>query len=120
MSLAHLSPDRPDLKSKEYLGDGAYVGMRGVDVDLWTTDGVRVTNQIVLEPSVLRVFIDWIRQSTLIEGLKTKEYLGGGAYVSMGYDGHVDLRTTDANRIILEPWVLQVFLGWIRQSTPIE
>lgn len=67
--FAQLKPDRPDLKAaKEYIGDGVYAGLSPYgDVDLWTTDGVSVTNRIVLEPSVLHALVDWIRRHTTIE-----------------------------------------------------
>jgi len=66
--MSQLDPSRPDLTARLYLGDGAYVGMsQWGDVDLWTTDGIRVTNRIVLEGPVLHALVDWIRTNTSIE-----------------------------------------------------
>lgn len=36
-----------------YLGDGAYASFDGYGFELTTSDGIRVTNRIYLEPDVL-------------------------------------------------------------------
>ena len=46
---------------KTYLGDAVYVERTVFgDVLLTTSDGARDTNRIVLEPSVLEAFQEWI------------------------------------------------------------
>lgn len=47
---------------KEYLGDGAYVEFDGFGVILTTSDGVRTTNEIFLEPEVLGNFEEWMQR----------------------------------------------------------
>jgi len=49
-----------ELQFKEYLGDGAYVGYDGYHIWLYTTNGLYVTNEIALEPSVLENLQRWI------------------------------------------------------------
>lgn len=63
MTEPQLKPDRPDLSNRLYLGDGAYVGTTPFgEVELWTTNGIKVTNRVVLEQPVLHSFIEWVRQ----------------------------------------------------------
>jgi hypothetical protein len=52
-----------------YLGDGAYVrwDQFGVLV-LFTTDGVRITNQIFLEPEVLDALQAYLAQTSAAKG----------------------------------------------------
>ena len=45
-----------------YLGDGAYAVRLAWGVELYTTNGVAVTNRVVLEPPVLAAFLDWLRR----------------------------------------------------------
>jgi len=46
---------------KHYLGDGVYVEHDEFgNVILTTEDGIRKTNEIVLEPSVMAAFQEWI------------------------------------------------------------
>lgn len=46
-----------------YLGDGAYVYLDRMDaVVLYTSDGIRETNRVVLEPKVLFTLVQWLRQ----------------------------------------------------------
>ena len=52
----------PGLENECYLGDGAYVGTEGESVVLWTTDGIRVTNIIYLEPSVMLSLEGWFKR----------------------------------------------------------
>lgn len=46
---------------KHYLGDGAYVAFDGYALVLTTEDGVRITNQIVLEPDVYRALQAYVK-----------------------------------------------------------
>ena len=49
--------------NKEYLGDAVYIEVnRFGDIILTTEDGVNVTNRIVLEPSVLEAFENYLRR----------------------------------------------------------
>jgi hypothetical protein len=43
--------------SKQYIGDGAFVDFEGENVVLTTSDGLKDTNRIVLEPEVMAVFL---------------------------------------------------------------
>jgi hypothetical protein len=55
--------DRPDCR---YLGDGVYVVTDDYsNVIIFSTDGIRVSNMIVLEPRPLVELLDWIRQRTI-------------------------------------------------------
>ena len=47
-----------------YLGDGAYVRWDEYGaVVLYTSDGLKETNTVVLEPEVLRNFVEWLEWS---------------------------------------------------------
>ena len=49
--------------NKEYLGDAVYCEVdRFGDIILTTEDGVNVTNRIVLEPTVLEAFENYLRR----------------------------------------------------------
>ncbi len=50
----------PDGERKFYVGDGCYAHIEHGDVVLETTDGIRTTNRIVLEPSVWRTLERWV------------------------------------------------------------
>jgi hypothetical protein len=53
---------RPDgLTHEAYLGDGAYVGFDGYHVVVYTTDGIRYTRPVYMEPAVLETFLQWAR-----------------------------------------------------------
>jgi len=54
-----MNPD--DLTDKVYLGDGVYVGVGqgGYYVWLYTDNGISITNEIALEPTVLYAFDQW-------------------------------------------------------------
>lgn len=61
MSHPELQPDRPKLLHRLYLGDGVYVGLgRWGHVHLWTTDGVEVTNNVVLGRHELESLMRWL------------------------------------------------------------
>lgn len=46
-----------------YLGDGLYVELDDFGmVVLYTSDGVRHTNTVYLEPKVLENFVNWIKE----------------------------------------------------------
>jgi hypothetical protein len=40
-------------KSMTYLGDGVYAHYDGIDLELSVSDGVSITQKIILEPAVL-------------------------------------------------------------------
>ena len=46
---------------KTYLGDGVSVEMEDLDVILTTSDGLKDTNKIVLEPEVLNKLNEYLR-----------------------------------------------------------
>ncbi len=50
------------LPSKRYLGDAVYVRHDGFGIVLTTEDGIRATNTIVMEPSVIHNFEEWIAE----------------------------------------------------------
>lgn len=67
--------------TKQYIGDGCYVEMRGTDIVLTTSNGIEDTNTIVLEPIVyaaLYEYVDRIRKQERLRGvqLSLKERLG--------------------------------------------
>lgn len=45
---------------KEYLGDAVYADFDGYGIVLTTEDGIRATNTIVLEPEVVRAFVQYV------------------------------------------------------------
>jgi hypothetical protein len=45
---------------KTYLGDGVYAAFDGFSYVLTTEDGMRVTNEIVLEPEVYAGLVRWV------------------------------------------------------------
>jgi hypothetical protein len=47
---------------KLYLGDGVFVQFDGYSFVLTTEDGIRVTNTIVLEPSVYLSLVKFVKQ----------------------------------------------------------
>lgn len=44
------------MKSNVYLGDGLYVNFDGYQIELYASDGIQKTNQVFLDPNVLRAF----------------------------------------------------------------
>ncbi len=61
---------------KEYLGDGAYVCFDGFGIILTAEDGVRITNTVYLEPSVLKAFEDYVKRLRVyieVENLKAAQ-----------------------------------------------
>jgi hypothetical protein len=54
---------------EQYMGDGAYGYMNEArQVVLYTSNGVEETNEVVLEPEVLELFLNWA--ATLPERIK--------------------------------------------------
>lgn len=51
-----------DLPLGTYLGDGCYVAHDGYALVLATTDGVTVTNRVVLEPEVYSALTKYVEQ----------------------------------------------------------
>ena len=49
-------------KFKRYIGDGVYVDLERGMVKLTTSDGVRDTNTIFLETSVVDQFLRWLEE----------------------------------------------------------
>jgi hypothetical protein len=50
------------LTHKEYIGDAVYVGYDGFAIVLTTEDGVSVTNEIVLEPEIWALLLDYVKR----------------------------------------------------------
>lgn len=48
------------MKEKVYLGDGVYAQNDGFGIVLTTEDGIRVTNEIYLEPQVYQKLLDYM------------------------------------------------------------
>lgn len=46
--------------NEEYLGDGLYASYDGWQIELYASDGIRKTNSVYLEPSVLTKFQVWV------------------------------------------------------------
>ena len=49
------------IKDPAYLGDGAYVGLdpHTGDIVVYTTDGIHVTNRVVLDAFAVRRLLHW-------------------------------------------------------------
>jgi hypothetical protein len=50
-----------DLSLPVYLGDGLYAEYDGWQIRIYASNGVRVTNEVYLEPSVLQSFLSYIK-----------------------------------------------------------
>jgi hypothetical protein len=50
------------MANDEYLGDGLYVAYDGFQIELYATNGERVTNQVYLEPAVLAAFLRYVER----------------------------------------------------------
>ena len=48
-----------------YLGDGLFVDFDGYYVELYASNGVRSTNTVFLDPSVLNAFLSYVKQKGL-------------------------------------------------------
>ena len=48
--------------TKAYIGDGAYVYWDGFGFELTTSDGIRVTNRIYLEPQVYEELVRFVER----------------------------------------------------------
>jgi hypothetical protein len=51
--------------TKHHLGDGVYVSIENGMTRLTTENGVETTNEIFLEPEVLRAFLNYLKRSEL-------------------------------------------------------
>ena len=49
-----------DLTNIQYLGDGVYVGFNFGALWLITSDGIKITNEICLEPEVIQAFKSYL------------------------------------------------------------
>jgi len=45
-----------------YLGDGLYVEFDGFQFRLYASNGIEVTNEVYLEPLVLKAFVEFAKQ----------------------------------------------------------
>lgn len=48
------------VPKKIYLGDAVYAAFDGAGITLTTEDGVRVSNEIYLEPDVVKSLFDYV------------------------------------------------------------
>jgi hypothetical protein len=51
------------MKMQDYLGDGLYVEFDGWQYKLYASNGVRITNEVYLDESVLAAFFDFVKRS---------------------------------------------------------
>ena len=50
---------------KQHLGDGVYVEYTGFsDIRIFTTDGVRFTNEIFLDTVIIRHLLEWLENNS--------------------------------------------------------
>lgn len=54
--------DPGTLQNATYLGDGLYAGTQVDKIVLYSFDGIRVLNQVFLEPQVLLAFSHWAKE----------------------------------------------------------
>lgn len=53
-------------KDATYLGDGLYVRLdQGFQIELFAYNGIGITNQVYLEPTVWRNLIEWVLSQKL-------------------------------------------------------
>lgn len=48
------------MTDEVYLGDAVYAKFDGYHIQLWTSDGIRKTNEIFMEPDVLHSFEQYV------------------------------------------------------------
>jgi hypothetical protein len=63
--------------AKAYIGDGVYVDIDPLGIILTTEDGIRVTNEIVLEPEVWGALRLWVKQQILLEQFRAMSERNG-------------------------------------------
>ena len=56
--------DRPDAKSRRYLGDGVYVVFDGFGLWLTAENGLTATDAIYLEPGVYHELVRFVDEET--------------------------------------------------------
>lgn len=61
MTQIDIAPREP-RNEPTYLGDGLYAMFDGWQIKLWASNGLSVTNEVWLEPSVLARFLEWVRE----------------------------------------------------------
>lgn len=61
MTEQHKTATPPEM----YIGDGVYAKFDGYGVWLYTSDGVTVTNEIYLEPSVFATLKNFVEKEIL-------------------------------------------------------
>jgi hypothetical protein len=49
------------MENPTYLGDGLYASFDGFQIELYAWNGIEKTNQVFLEPVVLKVFEQWVQ-----------------------------------------------------------
>lgn len=57
-----MSATMSEEHDKHYLGDGAYVHHDGFAVWITTSNGLRTTNAICLEPEVLEALLEYVER----------------------------------------------------------
>jgi hypothetical protein len=56
------------MSGKEYIGDGVYVDFDGYNIVLTTENGISVTNTIVLDPTVIKSMLTYIKDLKTTQG----------------------------------------------------
>ena len=49
-------------RNDTYLGDGLYASYDGYQIRLYASNGIYATNEVFLEPAVLRSFEEYVRK----------------------------------------------------------
>ena len=62
MSRHVRAVDRSDCVKKDYIGDGVYVAFDGYGYWLTAEDGIRATDAIYLEPTVLSALVQFVER----------------------------------------------------------
>ncbi len=75
-----------DIPGKRYLGDGAFVEYDGFAFTLTTSDGIRDTNKVVLEPEMVQAFSVYVADVTKTL-IKERERRENGVSSDGGSDG---------------------------------
>lgn len=60
MPTEDVTPHEP-LPTPEYLGDGLYAEYDGWQIRLFASNGIGTTNEVFLEPDVLRAFLKYVQ-----------------------------------------------------------
>ena len=63
MDTEQKRAEENSMLEKRYLGDGVYLEVTEHDLVMYTSDGIKATNRIVLEPQVLANLMEYLNKA---------------------------------------------------------